>query len=226
MSLGRTLCLSILVLFCFLVAAPAFADQLLNNPGFETGNFSGWTLNGNSPNYGVATAGTPITGTYPSLGSMTVVVNSGSYAGYAVVCKSSSLCEPSGDLNGDYLDLSQAISVVPGDTYTVGMWIAASAGLYGGSSTISVDGSSIFSGSGSGDITSTYKFFSGTFTASDPNPTIDFHIQGSGAYDAGFSFDDFSVTGTPGTPAPEPGTLALLGTGLIGLVGAVRRKRA
>jgi hypothetical protein len=40
---------------------------------------------------------------------------------------------------------------------------------------------------------------------------------------AGFALDSFSVT-PPGAPVPEPGTLTLLGAGLLGLAGAIRRK--
>jgi len=63
----RNCCIAILVI-CF-GGVLGYADQLLVNPGFETGDFSGWTVFrpapgsfGGTPIYGVATAGTPISG--------------------------------------------------------------------------------------------------------------------------------------------------------------------
>ena len=67
--------------------------------------------------------------------------------------------------------------------------------------------------------------FSGNalFTAPgyDPTPgTFSFSTQGSGVV-------TFSATGfSTASPVPEPSTLALLGTGVFGLAGAVRRKFA
>lgn len=199
--------------------------NLLLNPGFETGDFSDWTVSGTSPNYGVATSGTVITGTDPLWGTATVIVNSGTYAGYAVVCHifSVGICMPSGS-GGDYLDLSQSVTVTPGATDTASFWVAtnnnSSSCSFGSNFAILVDGTPI--SINQPGVRCTYEQISGTFTTSDSNPTITFQIQGSGTGDAGFSFDDFSVT----SPTPEPATAVLYGLGLVGILGTLLlRKR-
>jgi hypothetical protein len=215
--------MGVVVLLVALAGASTSKGQSLVNGGFETGSFSGWTVAGNSPNFGVGTAGTVITGTYPPFGTTTVLVHSGSYAGYAVVCSViSSTCKPSGNIN-DYLDLSQVISVVPGDTYTAGLYVAANGSSFGYGSNIgiSIDGTPIVVPQLG--VSSTYQFFSGTFSTLDPTPTITFHINGSGNADAGFSFDDLSVTGPPASVTPEPQSLVLFATGLLGIFSRLKR---
>jgi hypothetical protein len=85
----------------------------------------------------------------------------------------------------------------------------------GGSITLTVGGSTLFTGT----------FSSGTVTV---NGTNAYTIAGTLSNGAGFittidTHGDVSGRGTV-VVTPEPGTLGLLGTGLIGIAGIVRRK--
>lgn len=154
--------------------------NLLLNPGFETGDFTGWTVSGTGGNYGVNMDGFVIEGTdWPA----TVIVHSGIYAGYSWV-----------DLSYYYLELSQTLSLEPGIIYDMGLWIGdGSQQGYGNSIYMAVDGVRVDCTTCPFQIEPGYQFEGGSFTASNPNPVVLFHIQGSGAGVAGFSFDDFSV---------------------------------
>lgn len=171
------------------------ASNLLVNPGFETGDFTGWTVTGDSPNYGVNIAGFLITGGGFD-GPTFVLVHSGNFAGFAIVC-AIAICNPSGHRNGDFLDLSQTVNLVPGVTYSVGFWVGdGSTSAFGDSIYISVDGVHIRLTSDP-QINPGYQFVGGVFTASNPTAVIAFHIQGSGEGDAGASFDDFCLSEDP-----------------------------
>ena len=62
------------VSFVFLLVNNGWAQEnLLTNPGLESGDFSGRSLTGNSTNFGVNTAGNVITGTNPAFGTTTEI---------------------------------------------------------------------------------------------------------------------------------------------------------
>jgi hypothetical protein len=211
-----------LLMGLYLTAAgfPAFAD-LLTNDGFETGDFTGWTIGGNSPNYGVGTAGQAISGTYSGFGSSSVMVHSGTFAGYAVVCQNAA-CPPGGG-GPRYFDLSQIVNLVIGQSYSIGFYIAQQSqeSGFGTANSILVNGSAL-SVTQPSTVTGYFQVVDSSFVATAATDTIDFRILDSG-YAAGISFDDFYLDGPAGSPVPEPAAFWLFATALVLVRFAWRR---
>ena len=214
-----------------LFAFGGYGDNLLTNPGFESGDFSGWTVSANTPVFGVASSGFLIPGTDTAdfFGPSTVIVHSGNFAAYTDTCANSvGPCFPSGD-TGDELELSQTVDVMLGKTYDIGFWLGnGSAVDYENESAIFVNGVAITL-TNFPSIAPGYQFEDGLYTATKAGPVqITFLLQGSGTGDAGVSFDDFQVLEPRESTVPEPATLFLLvpALGIAVLSARPRRSRS
>src|SRR5690348_8927683 len=110
------------LLLTFVSAASSAAQNLLVNPGFESGDLFGWAVSTTGTStIQVGTAGTPIPGVDPVFGGGSSLVRSGTYSASGAVASS---LLPQGAML-----FSQVLSLVPGATYDIGFYAANSSTL-------------------------------------------------------------------------------------------------
>jgi len=191
------------------VSADASA-ALVSNGGFETGDFSGWTLSSNSqPSQNTVTNAAPKSGVYAArLGQVDLGIIYPTH---------------------NEATLSQTIQTVIGQDYTWSFWLANSKCL--GTTYTNQCGTGDFSAR-FGDNTRTivpfgaptnpfdYVFFSFTDTATSSSTTLSFTFLHNPGH---WRLDDVSVTATA---VPLPAAAWLLASTLLGLFGVARVRTA
>lgn len=211
-SLGVLRALAPCLLAVCLFVAPASRANSLANPGFETGDLSGWSTGGTSTQFGVGTDGQLLLVSGVDPRPFLQNVRSGQFAANAVV-RTNPL---------ERLILSQTVSVLPSTNYDVGFWLGMSTsdpiGVTVGDARmqISIDGLGLLP-DGSfilepGSTPADFVEIGGSFNSgASTSITVSFAITGSGSARAAVSFDDFYLA------VPEPGTGILFGAGLLAL---------
>jgi hypothetical protein len=191
----KTLLVIVALVVCVASAPATFAQNLITNGSFETGDFTGWTTGGNFED--------------------TQVV-SGAFYEYTAA-QDGTFYATMGPVGSDGT-ISQTLADVAGAQYTVSFWFA-SVGDNPSDFSVSWDGTQLLSltNPNTGSAWSQYTY-NVTGTGSD---TLTFAFRDDPAY---MALDNVSVTENSGQSVPEPSSLLMLGTGVLGLGGVVRRK--
>ena len=197
-------------LCALLASTTAGAAPMFVNGGFETGDFTGWTVGGNAVR-GVATEGTPITGTL--ITDNAVDAFTGNFAAFAKFQKTPTPTT---------LTLEQTLDLEPGVSYSVTIHREVfGTGDYRWTNTLRAT-VAISGGFQIGPNWSTITVFSYVAPPGQTATTIRFELGGyatdTGGL-AGFSIDDITIQ-----QLPEPAGLTVLWVTAVGLLHRRRRR--
>ncbi len=187
--------LAFVVVAILLCAPAAFAQNLLTNGNFATGDFTGWTTGGNFED--------------------TEVV-SGAFYDYTGAQDGSTFYAVLGPVGSDGT-LSQSFTDHAGASYTFSFWLA-SVGDDPSDFSAKWDGTTVLSLSDP-NTGANWTQFSFTETGTG-NDTITFSFRDDPEY---IGLDNVSVTENPSS-VPEPSSFLLMGSGALALAGVIRRK--
>ena len=208
---------------CIAFALPTQAVNLLLNSGFETGDLTGWSIDGETIEFGVNSDGVDISENTPLFFNPSLQnVRSGDFAAYALVRNSPR----------ETAIFSQTVNAEPDTTYLIGYWVGADS---------STDGFGLFTDRGlnprifandiniqatgpiefdTGSEPSDFVFVSGQYTTGETETSVlvNYTVIGSGTARGAFSVDDFTFE-----EVPEP--LPIMTLPIIICVGLLLRRK-
>ena len=188
--------LGALLVWIFMSSA-AFADELILNGGFESGVFSPWSISNPVGELFCAVSGPRPNRPFPG--------HTGTYGAFC------------GPIVG-FSVLSQTVATVPGARYDLSFWLREEDRYppEGNALHLLWDGRLLASLTDEAPFDWSLLYFPGLI-ATGTSTVVQFEFWNPAGV---WNFDDISVT-----TVPEPASLLLLGSGLIGAVSAARRKR-